>query len=264
MPTQTPRGASAAAAAMLGFVCLCAAPARADILLTSATASSSSNMELFGPAVTIEVPSGTANSYGTQVVGQPIISGTGGGAILNTWAAVSQVSGTTKTISMSWRVRTLNESFPWEPGGNPTQPPMNLAGLDFGLASDVLDLTGFAPGEVFVLQMLYDDTLFDEDTEVAAGCVHVNWLNPDTGIWENAVLGNLDNDPNALTYYNGSWADAGSTMLVGSWGVDKVANVSWAVLDHNSYFAVVPEPSAAWLAVCGVACAARLARRRRA
>jgi len=62
-------------------------------------------------------------------------------------ATFSPLSSSDRVITMSWRVRTLNESYPSKPGGNPTQPPMDIANLDFGLASDIVEMTGFAQGE---------------------------------------------------------------------------------------------------------------------
>jgi hypothetical protein len=248
------------AAAML-FACCAAGIARADAILLSATAGSGS-MSTFGPAVSGTLASGYSNSFGSQVTGSPIVSGTNGGAQLNTFATVSHALGSDRVITMSWRTRTLNESYPWEPGGNPTQPPMDIANLDFGLASDVVDMTGFAQGEKFVMQMSYVDTLFNEAVESSLGCVHINWLDPVSGLWRNAVYGNTATEQGAVTNYQGSWAAAGSPTTLGSWGIDTTNNVVWAVLDHNSEFAVVPEPSSMLLLAAGAL--ASLVRRKNA
>lgn len=248
------------AAALLLASCA-AGVVRADAIVLSATAGSGS-MVTFGPAVSGTLASGLSNSFGSQVTGSPIVSGTNGGAQLGSSATVTHELGSDKVITMSWRVRTLNESYPWEPGGNPTQPPMDIANLDFGLASDVVDLKGFVPGEKFVMQMSYVDTLFNEAVESSLGCVHIDWLNPATGLWTNAVYGNTSKASGALENYQGSWAAAGSPMTLGSWGIDTTNNIVWAVLDHNSEFAVVPEPSSMLLLAAGsLACLVRRRKR---
>ncbi len=230
--------------------------ARADAVLLSATATSSGTMSALGPAVSVSSPTGYSNEYGTIVTGSAIVTGSGGGAILNTWATVSHDLGTTKNISMAWRTRTLNESFWVEPGGNPTQPPLQMNYLYFGMASDVIHMTGFAPGEKFVIQMSYVviPGSFDEEVNRFEEAIHVSWLNPnlDGGTWVNAVYGNINQrESGSLWNFNGSWAASGYNTKLGSWGVDTTNNVAWAVLDHNSQFAVAPEPSS--LAMAGTA-----------
>lgn len=67
----------------------------------------------------------------------------------------------------------------------------------------------------------------------------------------------------AAVVFLGSFAEfqllAGDTNLsdyVGAWGVDPVDGDVWAVVNHNSEFAVVPEPSAVILAVVAGMCVA--------
>ena len=50
--------------------------------------------------------------------------------------------------------------------------------------------------------------------------------------------------------------------FLGAYGVDTDANTAWAVINHNSSFIVVPEPSRALVAAFGLAAIA-LRRRRR-
>jgi hypothetical protein len=57
--------------------------------------------------------------------------------------------------------------------------------------------------------------------------------------WQPAVLGNFSSDDD---HFVGVEAWNGDTTL-GDWGVDVQTHTVWAVLDHNSDFAVVPEPS---------------------
>ncbi len=240
---------------------LAAIPAAADTLV-SATASSSATMTFNSSlGIQLESPSSLDAAVGSQVTA---VSGSGGGAPLYTWATVTQNLGSARSIVMDWRVRTLNESFKAEPGGNPTQPPLDMDGLYFGLAGDVLELTGFAPGEKYVLQMSYqtNPAWFDEAEEIRTNSIHVAWLNPVTGIWEDASKANSQNATDRLVNYAGSWAAAGKPMTLGSWGVDADSQVAWMVLDHNSSFVVTPEPSSVALAAIGSAGAAWMFGRR--
>lgn len=106
------------------------------------------------------------------------------------------------------------------------------------VVSDVVDLNGTG-SNVYVLQMSYnpaDPFIGGEnnarETQLANnGALYLAWLSG--GLWVNA--GDLDQ-------YQGVGAYAGQTA-VGDWGVDVVNNKVWAVLNHNSSFAVVPEPA---------------------
>lgn len=135
----------------------------------------------------------------------------------------------------------------------------------------------------FVLKMSYDQAEFEATTgkteleEFLEGCLFVGWLN--TGedgngltastndVWVNAVQGNFDNwiDGAARDDYHATVGDGilgtfenyyGSTITsieglekdidtyrVGDFGADLENNILWAVVDHNSDFAVIPEPS---------------------
>lgn len=96
------------------------------------------------------------------------------------------------------------------------------------------------------------------------------WLNTEfnglagaqaTDLWVNAVLGNFAAGT-ALTNQQLSWdafatansiIDGNVAAFLGSWGVDTATNTVWAVLDHNSQFAVVPEPATGGLLALGTA-----------
>jgi hypothetical protein len=257
--------------------------ARAETVLVSATAQSGTSLYGFNEAqaVTFSSPSGLDNAYGTQVMS---FSGSGGGAMLGSYATVTHALAGARSVTMNWRVRTLNESFLTEPGGNPSQPPLRMDGLYFGNASDVVELTGFGAGEAFVLQMSYtaNPAWFNEAEEILTKSIHIAWLDPASGLWTNASVGNTNNSSDRVINYAGSWADyrdsqisAGKNPLtMGSWGVDATNDVAWMVLDHNSEFAVTPEPPTVMLAGLGAGCfvawryrrgprvAGRLARRK--
>ena len=135
----------------------------------------------------------------------------------------------------------------------------------------------------FALESTYTQADFDatyslsELEELVAGCLFLGWLNtaldgdPDTisggDRWVHAVQGNFDNMPDNPnrhdehgvigSAYIGTLEDylagtetsiaglskAAGEMRVGDHGGDPVTNTVWAILDHNSDFAVVPEQS---------------------
>jgi MYXO-CTERM domain-containing protein len=141
----------------------------------------------------------------------------------------SNSTGTDSAVSMEWRT------------GGPE--------------SDVLDLTGMgnsggASGEtdLFVLQMSYDPSGLTLDEQMAL------FLAYDAGAgWENAILGNFG--ANSGGFFVGGWTDDAAHDELGAWGVDTNNHVVWAVLDHNSEFAVgdaAPEPGSALLAALGL------------
>ncbi len=119
---------------------------------------------------------------------------------------------------------------------------MTFSDHDGEVISDIVDLTGTI-NDVFVLQMNYDESflLGDEaDTYLA-------WWD---GLgWVNAVMGNSSGTPAFLL---GAYDN---NLTVGRYGVDTDNNVVWAVLDHNSSFAVVsivPEPGTLMLLAAGL------------
>jgi len=134
-------------------------------------------------------------------------------------------------------------------------------------ASDVLTLTGTA-GDPIVLSLTYDPAALGD---LAAESLFVGWLDtrsesPTADSWINAVLGNSANLVSLEAAYSGSWADyqtdfavASPASALGAWGVDADAGTVWAVVDHNSEFAAVPEP-AGWLVVAVAAASGSLYR----
>lgn len=148
-------------------------------------------------------------------------------------------SGTAASLLMQWRART--------PGTD-------------NVASDVLNLAGMSSAGG------YTDPFTLELTS-GPGPTVLGWL--DSGIWKNAILGNSSTGLSAVAGFTGNWTDfltanpgAGITLsnYLGSWGVDIPGRRAWAVLNHNSSFAVIPEPAALLVFALG---AAALLRRRR-
>ena len=176
-------------------------------------------------------------------------------------------SGGPEVVSEAWRSRTKSETSV-DQGGTPTSPPLqpSLAPL----VSDVVSLSlGENPTQstsVFVLQMNYDSTLDEQALLQSKGLIYLAWLNPNglgTNVpeWQNAVNGNfgggttvdknVDSSYAAFALANGI-TDANVGNFLGSWGVDLADNEVWAVLNHNSQFAVVPEPATIVLGAIGL------------
>ncbi len=115
--------------------------------------------------------------------------------------------------------------------------------------SDVYSFSGTG-ADIFVLQLSM--------TSVATGS-YLGWLNTATNEWVNAVEGNTGNNATAAQQgFLGSYADfltayQGEQLAdyIGAYGVDASTDPDtgtqtvtvWAVLNHNSDFAIVPEPS---------------------
>jgi fibronectin-binding autotransporter adhesin len=147
-------------------------------------------------------------------------------------------TGTDTGISMAWRTRTAAEASSTTPGDNGTL----VAGY---LVSDVVNLTGMGNTggtgftDTFILQMSYNEALLNgfETFGVAQGNIKIAWKNGTE--WVNAVTGN--STPGG-TYFPNQAYNA-SARILGDYGIDPTNNVVWAVLNHNSEFAVIPEPS---------------------
>ena len=154
----------------------------------------------------------------------------------------------------------------------------------------------------FALEGTYTQADFDatyslsELEELINGCLFLGWLNTaidgnpdditDGDRWVHAIQGNFDNmpdNPNRHDFYGrignpiiGSLDEylagtvtsipgltkASGEMRVGDHGGSGRDNTVWAILDHNSDFAVVPEPST-YALVAGVLSLAFVAFKRR-
>ena len=176
-------------------------------------------------------------------------------------------------LAMEWRVRTASER-PSGPSGNPVSPPLPATGSQ-GLISDVLDLTGMSSWigshvqtDPFVLQVNYSPASLggSEGNLARGGSIYLGWLDPSmaqpTGLWRNATAGDFGAGLSGDVFQNvqGSWdsfvsahsiTNANLSSFLGSYGVDIANHQVWAVVNHNSEFAVVPEPSSLLLGVCG-------------
>ncbi len=90
----------------------------------------------------------------------------------------------------------------------------------------------------FVLQMSYDSDALP-GTSAADDPLYLAWLDPLTGLWVNAVNGNVG--INSGNYEVGAYPNGDTTL--GDWGVNTANQTVWAVVNHDGEFAVVPEPS---------------------
>jgi hypothetical protein len=106
--------------------------------------------------------------------------------------------------------------------------------------SDVFTLSGVpvvsgSETDIFVLELSM--------TGVDEGSM-LGWLNADNE-WVNAVDGNT----NGLSLFvAGAW---NASYGLGTYGVDVATNTVWAVLNHNSEFAIIPEPGSCALVIVG-------------
>ena len=118
---------------------------------------------------------------------------------------------------------------------------------DLPVVSDIVDVKGTGT-DLVVIQLSYDSTaastLFQE-------IVMLGWWNPISQLWQNAVLGNFGG---GNMFKDGPY-DPATDLVLGKWGIDRKAKVVWAVVNHNSQFAVVqgtqpPPPTnyAGWMA----------------
>ncbi|MFA7345929.1 MAG: PEP-CTERM sorting domain-containing protein [Terrimicrobiaceae bacterium] len=150
-------------------------------------------------------------------------------------------------------------------GGNSTYGQNRDVDVSFAdggtqLASDIVNLSGTAGAgfaDTLVLELTYDEAtaiaLFG--SEAAA---HLGWFDPDTGEWTLAVDGNTG----GTALFAGDRAyNAATDFHLGTYGVDTANNKVWAVTNHNSQFAAIPEPST--YALLALASTATLLLRRR-
>ncbi|MEO6848962.1 MAG: autotransporter-associated beta strand repeat-containing protein, partial [Chthoniobacterales bacterium] len=113
---------------------------------------------------------------------------------------------------------------------------MSSALNDTSRISDVYSFHGTGT-DTFVLQLSM--------TSVNAESMLV-WLDTSTNTWVNAVFGNTGT--NDILFVNGAYD---GDLVLGHYGVDVSTGSVWAVLDHNSDFAAVPEPATVDLIALG-------------
>ncbi len=125
---------------------------------------------------------------------------------------------------------TLESSF--------SDTPTTLVTNDEIRMSDVYRFSGTGT-DIFVLQLSL--------TSVTAESI-LGWLDTNTNQWVNAVTGNTDG---AMFFAGNGAYDSITDFHLGYYGVDTTTGSVWAVLNHNSDFSIIPEPSAWILLVLG-------------
>jgi len=112
--------------------------------------------------------------------------------------------------------------------------------------SDVFSLSG-----VPVVDILTGETdTFVLQLQIASvnANTFLGWFDANTNMWVNAADGNFG----GTAAFQGDGAyNPGTDFVLGYYGVDTANNAVWAVLNHNSEFSVVPEPSAWALLIFG-------------
>ena len=113
-----------------------------------------------------------------------------------------------------------------------------------GAASDDVNVGGTIT-DTYVLELSYSEAAA---LALPGGpeAMRLDWLNPNTGQWENAVDGNTGGIP---TFVDGAYNPAVDSNL-GTYGVDTANQEVWAVINHNSQFTTdiqpAPEPGS-WM-----------------
>jgi hypothetical protein len=131
------------------------------------------------------------------------------------------------------------------------------------IISDVVDITGTAPDPILVIMTYNDAGIPEEAASAAQGHIQIVSLNDD-GLWVPTIMLNSDGGAGAAgqaSHLMGPGGVVPSLATLSHWGVDTEANVVWAVVDHNSFFAVVPEPAS--LVLLAASALGLMARRRR-
>lgn len=144
--------------------------------------------------------------------------------------------------------------------------------------SDVLQLTTPTSGNAFVLSLGYTDgQVFGlDEADLQLGWLDENGSSPTFNQWVAAIDGNTANPVSLQAPFTGTWASYWASFTSanpaatladarGAFGVDTVDNTAWAVIDHNSSFAViaVPEPGVTVFACLGLGGLIHFLRRRR-
>jgi autotransporter-associated beta strand protein len=191
----------------------------------NATADNSNSQAAFGPALTAAVAPNA--SYASLESKTTTTSGSGGQGLAGSTATIvagTNSSGSAQTVSMAWRTQTQGE-------------------IGSGVISDIVQLSGIAlngsSGQTapFVVQMSYDSDVLP-GTSAADDPLYLAWLDPLSGLWVNAVDGNVGTSSG--NFEVGTYPSGDTT--VGDWGVNTANQTVWAVVNHDGDFAVVPEP----------------------
>ena len=124
---------------------------------------------------------------------------------------------------------------------------------------NALNLSG-TESDLFVLELTYGDADLAAAGVASETGLILYWRDPVGGSFKNSVLGNQP--PGGRPFFGSSYAQYlaahGGTITLGDYGNDPTTNTVWAVLNHNSLFAVAPSPEPSSLGL-GLAAFAALA-----
>ena len=221
------------------------------VLLTGTASAGTGAVRLNGGTLSVNINSGSngiANAVTFTSTSASYQLRRAAGAAFSEYSASSQLGGVNTSVAFlagsASGVETMTTSFSAVPSVE--------------ILSDVFSLNGTGT-DTFTLQLTVTGV---------SSTAYVGWLNG--GDWVNAVDGNDASGIYAgfygmsfaafLSSHGGSF-DAAS--MLGAYGNDGAGNV-WAVLDHNSDFAIVPEPQTWCLLGLGLALVASAWKRRRA
>lgn len=206
--------------------------------ITSGTVSSGHNSALGTGTVSVEggmlfVQIGVTNANAIQLKGGEYDRSLGAGANLShALDATSSFAGGHLDTIASILQGTLSSTSTLQSSFLDTSNAHN----DQIRLSDVYRFQGTG-SDIFVLQLSITSVNTDSFLAYLDG----------NGYWVNAVFGNTGGTP---TFVAEAY-DPLSDFHLGYYGIDMVHGVAWAVLDHNSDYAIVPEPSTLALLVLG-------------
>jgi len=203
-----------------------------------------------GAGVTLSAPVLSGQNYGTTTPGgsssgYSSTSNIGGLHSATTATLINGTASANATISMTFYDTAAAAGAPVDNAFR-SSDILSLSGLagSQGTGPDGSTLT-----DTFVLQLTFDAS--------ASGPQYIGWYDSAKGQWVNAIAGNSTGsglysgtgefNGSYATYLNTSTGSGGGQGLslgaqLGAFGYDSNTDTAWAVLDHNSDFAVIPEP----------------------
>ena len=153
-------------------------------------------------------------------------------------------------ISMQWRMRNANESR-----GKTLSGVLPTDSSAKWLTSDVVKISGTTASDIYALQMTFDNRINVAFEGTDNGSIDKQWQSLyigqlTGGKWTKAATGPLSavghySDATSLDAFLAANSTKTLAELEGSWGVDKAAQKSWAIVrgGGSGIFAVVPEPA---------------------
>ena len=181
-------------------------------------------------------------------------------------------SPSSSNVTMAWRNAMTDETTGGTPG-------TGIFGTGFKspnvkILSDVVDINGIPLGTAYVLQMTFDpgDTSVTPDPLGALNSGQFQIATWDGNQWVPAeqhhgsadhLTGNIDPKDTWMGLIVGTAPWNGTDMTVGDYGAYRTGDgslanpyqyIAWEVVDHNSQFAVTPEPATVGLLALSALC----------